>query len=306
MPSLSIARVINSVNFRRSALACVVICMAQVALAQATPKDPLVAKVNGTEIRRSDLAIAEEAFGPALLPKEDKARREFLVNYLSDMILVANAARKSKLPDDGELQRRLAFTRNKVLMEKQLVSVANAAVSEDALHKVYDEAVKKGGGEIETRVRNILFRFDNPADEAAVRAAEARAAAALERIRSGEDFVAVASETTEAPAGRMNGGDLGFLSKAQMGLEFSEAASTLAVGGVSGLIRTAFGWHIIKIEDKRERAIPAFDKVRKEIELVVMRRAQVELVNRLRAAAKIERLDQGEPTPANTSAIKKK
>jgi hypothetical protein len=258
---------------------------------RAAADDPLIARVNGTEIRQSDLAIAEEEFGQNRLPADAKVRRDFLVTYLSDLIVVANAAKKTKIADDADLQRRIAFTRNKLLMEMQLRNVGVAAVSEQSLHKAYEEATKQGG-EIEMHLRGMLFRFDNPADEAAVKAAEDRAKAALDRVKNGEDFAVVAKDVTDAPAGKQNSGDLGYLSKAQMGLEFSEVAMKLGDGQISQPIKTAFGWHVIKVEDRRQRKIPDFDEVRKQVEAVVMRKAQLELVNKLRANAKIERLDQ--------------
>jgi len=268
-----------------------------VSAASANANNPIVLKVNGVAVRESDLATAAEMYGESLLPKDEKERRDFLINYTTDMILLANDAKSSKFARGEDLRRLLAFTRYHFLMTRQLEKIGAAAITDDALHRAYDKARKEGSGVQETHVRDILFRFDNPSDEPAVKAAEKKAEAALDRLKKNEDFETVAKEFTEFPMGKANGGDLGWLSDAQMGLEFNEVAPKLEVGQISGLIKTAFGWHIIKIEGRRERELPSFDEVRKQVELVVARQAQIDLINKLRAAAEIERPGQKAPAP---------
>ena len=94
------------------------------------------------------------------------------------------------------------------------------------------------------------------------------------------------------PSGKQDGGDLGYFAREQMVPEFSEVAFGLEKGQVSGPVKTQFGWHVLKVEDKRTRQPPPFDQVRGEIEQFAQRKAQVDLVAKLRADAKIERLDK--------------
>src|SRR4029079_15642236 len=142
--------------------------------------------------------------------------------------------------------------------------------------------------------RHILFRAD-PKDEKAMADAETRARAALERIKKGEDFAAVATELTEDPSGKENGGDLDYFTKDQMVPEFANVAFQMYPGQMSNPVRTQFGWHIIKLEDRRNRPVPAFEKVRPQIETFLVRRGQTELIGQLREKAKIERLDKSAP-----------
>jgi len=263
--------------------------------ASETAKDPVVVIVSGVEVYESDLAITAEMYGEHLLPKDPKQRRDFLIEYTSDMILLANDAKNSKFARGEQLRRLIAFTRYRFLMTNQLEQIGSTAITDQALHEAYDKAVKKGSDVYETHVRDILVRFDNPADATAVNESEKKAQAALDRLKNGEDFQAVAKEVTDAPMGKLNGGDLGWLSDAQMGLEFSEVAPKLKPGQFSDLIKTAFGWHIIKIEGRRERPLPSFESVRKQVELVVARQAQLDRIKKLRAAAKIVRFDQKQP-----------
>ena len=110
----------------------------------------------------------------------------------------------------------------------------------------------------------------------------------IARLKKGEDFAKVASEVTEDPSGKANGGDLGYFSKEQMVPEFADAAFKLDKGQISEPVKTQFGWHVIKVEDKRIKPPPKFEDVKPQIEQYVTRKAQAELVTKLRADAKIE------------------
>jgi len=268
--------------------------MATTALApaQAPASDPVIAKVNGVEIRQSDLNIAEEDIGRDMPANDEAGKRDYLVNYLTDLLLIAKAAEAKKIPDSAEFKQRLAFIRNKALMETVLAQESKGAVTEPALRKIYDDATKTMGGQQEVHARHILFRVNDPNDKAASKAAEDKVKNTIERIKKGEDFGTLAKALTEDPSGKQDGGDLGFFTRDQMVPEFSEVAFGLEKGQVSGPVKTQFGWHVLKVEDKRMREPPPFDQVRGEIEQFASRKAQVDLVAKLRADAKIERLDK--------------
>jgi peptidyl-prolyl cis-trans isomerase C len=256
----------------------------------AQDKDPLVAKVNGVEIHQSDLTVAEEEAGQ-IPPMSPEAKQDYLIQFVADMILVSKAAEDKKLGDTPEFKRKTEFTRKKLLMEGLLQSIGKDALTDDAMHKVYDEAVKQIGEEKEVHARHILLRA--PAgDEKASKEAEDKIKAVIARLKKGEDFAKVAGEVTEDLSGKANGGDLGYFSKDQMVPEFSEAAFKLENGQISDPVKTQFGWHVIKVEDKRVKPAPKFEEVKPQIENFVVRKAQAELVTKLRADAKIERMDK--------------
>jgi len=131
-----------------------------------------------------------------------------------------------------------------------------------------------------------------PGDEKAGKDAEDKAKAVIARLKKGEDFAKLANELTEDPSGKTSGGDLGYFSKEQMVPEFSDVAFKLENGQISEPVKTQFGWHVIKVEDKRNKAMPKFEDVKPQIEQFVTRKAQAELVTKLRADAKIERMDK--------------
>jgi parvulin-like peptidyl-prolyl isomerase len=268
---------------------------ANLAFAQSPTSDPVVAKVNNVEIHQSDLAIAAEDVGPNNPGTDENAKRDFLINYLLDMNLLAKEAEDEKIFDEAEMARRARFAHHKSLMERMLARAGAAAISEEKMRAAYDEAVKQAANETEVHARHILFRIADAKDEASVAAAQAKARAAAERIRNGEDFSAVAKELTEDQAGKQNGGDLAYFAKGRMAPEFSEAAFNLQVGDISEPIKTVFGWHIINVLDRRPRKAPAFDIVRPQLQAYLVRKAQIEMVNSLRAKASIERTTNTKP-----------
>jgi peptidyl-prolyl cis-trans isomerase C len=249
------------------------------AFAQAA--DPVVAKVDGIEVRESDLALAEEDLG-SNIPQQlvGDARRDFILSYLTDIMLVAKAAEAKKVTDTPDFKTKLAFIRNKLLMETILQTEGKAAVSEQAMKKVYEDAVKQMGGDEEVRARHILVPTE---DEAKTILAD---------LKKGANFETVAKEKSKDPGAAAQGGDLGYFTKDQMVPEFADVAFKLQKGQLSDPVKSQFGWHIIKVEDKRSKAPPPFEQVKDQVETFVQRKAQAEYVTKLRDAGKVERLDK--------------
>lgn len=251
---------------------------------QAQDADPLIARVNGVEIRASDLAVAEEEVGAQLQNLSPEDKRDRLVSYLTDTILVARAAELKKVQDTDEFKRRMNFLRNKTLMEVMLQNEGKASATQEAMRKVYEDAARQLAGQKEVRARHILVKTEE----------EAKAIA--DQIKKGADFAELAKEKSE-DSSKSEGGDLGYFTEDQMVPEFAQVAFKMEKGQVSDPVKTQFGWHIIKVEDKRERQIPPFEQVKDQIETFVMRRTQSEILARLRQGATIERLDRP-ATPA--------
>ena len=271
--------------------------------ARADDVDPVVAKVNGTEIHQSDLTVAEEEAGQ-LPPMSPNAKKDYLVQFVTDMILMSQAAEAKKMGDTLEFKRKLAFNREKLLMEQLLQKAAKEALTDKAMHDVYDEAAKQMGQEQEVHARHILIRAA-AGDDKASKEAEDKIKAIIVRLKKGEDFAKVASEATEDPSGKANGGDLGYFSKEQMVPEFSDTAFKLDKGQISEPVKTQFGWHVIKVEDKHVKPVPPFDEVKPQIENYVQRKAQAELVTSLRASAKIEKMYKSDEPAAPAAPDKK-
>ena len=252
--------------------------------ARADDANPVLAKVNGSEIRKSDVALAEEELGPSLAQMDPAAKDDNVLSFLIDLKIVAKAAEDKKIPDTDDFKKRLAFARNRILMDGLLASEGKAATTDEAMKKVYDEASKQIAGEQEVHARHILVETEDEAK------------AVEEELKKGGDFAEIAKKKSKDP-GASDGGDLGFFTKEQMVPEFSAVAFTLEPGKISDPVKSQFGWHIIKVEEKRNRKPPAFDQVKSQIETYVTRKAQADYVAKLREGAKIERFDQAANTP---------
>lgn len=263
-------------------------------------KDGVVATVNGTPITESDLAVAEEEAGQ-LPPMSDSAKKDYLVQFMADAILITKAAEDKKLADDAAFKRKLEFARQKLLMEALLDQVAKDASTEAAMRAVYDDAVTKIPAEEEVKAAHILIRAA-AGDDKASKAAEDKIKAVIARLNKGEDFAKVAGEVTEDPSGKANGGDLGYFTKDQMVPEFANVAFALDKGKISEPVKTSFGWHVIKVEDKRTKPKPSFEDVKPQVEQFVARKAQAEFVTKLRADAKIEKNYKVEEPKADAPA----
>jgi peptidyl-prolyl cis-trans isomerase C len=241
--------------------------------------DQVVARVNGVDIRESDIALAEEDLGAELQQVPPDQKRDHLITYLADIILVSQAAEQKKIAETPEFKRRVAMLRNKVLMGLALQDEVKSALTDEAFRKVYDEAVKSMPPQEEVRARHILVENED----------EAKAIA--EQIKGGADFATLAKEKSKDP-GAAEGGDLGYFTKDQMVPEFADVAFKMYPGQVSNPVKTQFGWHIIKLEDKRTRPVPEFEKVKDQIESFLTRKTQTEYVAKLRQTGKVERLDK--------------
>src|SRR5580698_2130649 len=241
--------------------------------------NPVLAKVNGSEIRQSDLNLAEEELGPSLAQMDPATKKENVLSFLIDMKIVAKAAEAKKIEDRDDFKARLAFTRSRLLMDNLLAAEGKAATTDEAMKKVYEEASKQISGEQEVHARHIMVESE---DEAKAIKAE---------LDKGADFAELAKSKSKDP-GASDGGDLGFFTKDQMVPEFSAVAFSLEPGKISDPVKSQFGWHIIKVEEKRARKAPDFDQVKAQIETYVTRKAQADYVAKLRETAKIERMDQ--------------
>jgi peptidyl-prolyl cis-trans isomerase C len=251
---------------------------------RAQDSDPVVARANGVDIRQSDLALAEDEVGGSMPQMAPDQKREYLITYLADVIVLSQAADQQKLGDRDDVKHRIQFERNKTLMETLLQDAGKAAVTDDAMHKVYDDAIKQMPAEEEVHARHILVPTEDEAKAIEV------------ELKKGADFATLAKEKSKDP-GAAEGGDLGYFTKDQMVPEFADVAFKLDKGQISDPVKTQFGWHIIKVEDKRIKPTPTFDEVKTQLQTYVAHKAQAELVENLRKTATIDRLDQPAATP---------
>lgn len=244
-------------------------------LAEDSGDDEVVARVNGTEIRFSDLLLAEEETAQALQGVPEDVKFEYLLSLLIDRLIVSSQARDKGLVDDPAVQRRLAYFENKALRDVYWTQILTSRISDEAAQAFYDEQVASVEPQEEIKARHILV------------ATEEEAAAVVEALSAGGDFEALAREKSTGPSGA-EGGDLGYFAAGTMVPEFNDAAFALQAGEVSGPVKTKFGWHIIKVEDRRLQEVPAFELVRDQVVGALAQEEGRKLMEELRAASAIE------------------
>jgi peptidyl-prolyl cis-trans isomerase C len=243
----------------------------------ASADDPVVARVNGADIKQSDLDFAASEVGPRLsnFPPED--RRRVLLQYVIESELMAGAAEKDKLNDAANFPDRVKYHGRRALRDAYFDEEISKAVSDDEAKKIYDEKLANMKPEQEIHARHILV------------ATEVEAKDVAKRVKKGEDFATLATEKSKDTNAK--GGDLGFFGRGQMLKPFEEAAFALDVGQVSEPVQTQFGWHIIKVEEKRDQPVPTFDQVKEAIRAQLVQQKAQEIVTGLRDSAKIEVVD---------------
>src|SRR5258707_5798285 len=173
--------------------------------------NPVLAKVNGVEIRQSDVAIAEEELGPSLAQMDPATKKDNVLSFLIDLRIVAKAAEEKKVENSEDFKRRLAFARSRLLMDNLLATEGKSATTDDAMKKVYEEASKQITGEQEVHARHILVESEDEAK------------AVKEDLNKGADFAELAKKKSKDP-GASDGGDLGFFTTHKRRPEFSHAA----------------------------------------------------------------------------------
>ncbi len=150
----------------------------------------------------------------------------------------------------------------------------------DALAKgIYDDKVKMIPPEEEVDARHVLVE------------SEAKANEVFEKIGKGEDFAALAEQYSNDPGSKADGGKLGYFAKGQMVKEFEVAAFALKKGEVSKPVQSKFGWHIIKVEDRRTKSLPTFEEVKPQIVMSIVQQKGQQTAKDLRGKANIEYVD---------------
>ena len=253
------------------------VLMAAPAFAQA---DKVVAKVDGIPITQQEVELATEDLGERLAQLPEDRKRDEVINYLVDLKLGAKAAAEAKVADTPDFAARLAYYREKVLLDQYLTGLGKKAVTEEAAKKLYEDTTKAMAPEEEAHARHILVETED------------QAKAVVDRLKKGEDFAKVAADVSKDPGSGKEGGDLGWFTKDRMVPEFAEAAFKLKKGEVSAPVKSQFGWHVIKVEDKRTKPLPDYAAVKPQIEQYLERKAQQDAVLALREKAKVERLDK--------------
>ena len=268
---------------RKFALAAAVVALtAGLALPQSSTTakaadDPVVAVVNGYEIFMSDIMNRRQQLGP----QAQQYPMQLLFNLiLQDMIsvrLVADEARKQGYDKESQLRRAVAQIEDQILQQELMSRYVKDNLTDDAVKARYDQFVKENPPLDEVRARHILVET------------EEQARAVIVSGRQGRGFrEAGQGNSRPVPSGKV-GGDLGYFTREKMVPEFSAAAFELRPGDVTkSPVKTQFGWHVIKVEDRRTQEAPSYAQAEGQMREQVEEQLTRKYVSELREKAKVE------------------
>ena len=247
---------------------------------QASPKDPVVAIVNGQQIRLSELEVAQQALPPQYRNMPLQSVYPALLDRIIDSKLVVADGRKNKIPDDPAFKKRMAFIEDQILQDFWLQKEIAKRVTPEKMKERYQERLKSTPAEEEVRARHILV------------ATEDEAKALIADIKKGAAFDQLAKEKSTDKASGAEGGDLGWFKKSDMVKEFADAAFALKKGELTATpVKTQFGYHVIKLEDRRQAPPPTFEELQDQIREELARETVTQILDQLRAGAKIEKFN---------------
>jgi len=248
---------------------------AQEATAPAATPDTVIASVNGAPVTLGDLIAVRGDLPAQYQQLPDQALYDGIRQQLTDQTLLMQAAEKAGIDADPQVARAVAIQRMGLLAEFFMRREVEARMTEDALRAAYDARVTAADPIPEVRASHILV------------ADEGKASALRAQIDAGADFAALAAEHG-TDGTKAQGGDLGYFTREMMVKELSDAAFAMEVGAVSQPVQSQFGWHLIKLTDKRDQPRPTFEASRAELEQSVGSELVQQVMTELRDGAAIE------------------
>ena len=267
-----------------AAFAGTIFAVAGIGVAVAQDKDPVVAIVNGDKIHMSDVNEARQFLPAQAQGYPFSVLFEHLVNNLVTTKLLAAEARRTGLHKDDKIKARIANIEEQILRQGVLEKQLADELTDEKLRGQYDTFVKDNKPADEVHARHILVETEEKAMDV------------ISKLGKGEDFAKLAKAVSTGPSGK-NGGDLGFFTRERMVPAFSQAAFELKAGQITKKpVKTQFGWHVIKVEERRESKAPAFDEMRGQLEETLRNTLVQAFIEKLTAGAKVERFDpEGKP-----------
>ncbi|MEM6358208.1 MAG: peptidylprolyl isomerase [Pseudomonadota bacterium] len=245
----------------------------------------VVATVGEKSIRLGDVITLRRGLPQQYQQLPDEILGRGLIDQLIDQTLLAEKAVEEGVDERASVKFQIENQMRAVLAEAYMRAAVEERVDEDAIRAEYDARYAEAEPETEVRAAHILVE------------SEELAKTIRQELDDGADFAELAAEHgTDGTAQR--GGDLGYFVKADMVQPFAEAAFEIEPGNVGGPVQTQFGWHLIKVEDKRPRAAPPFEAVAGDIAQELVQDAQRAVVAELREGADVTVTEPGPPAGA--------
>lgn len=264
---------------RFAAAALIALAAATGAVQAEDAADPVVATIGPAEIRESEMQLAIAGLDPQLANLPDEQKRVAALSSLIDIKLLAADATKEGLNETDDFKQRIGYLTERELHNAFFKKHVVDSITPEEVKARYDKEIATIVPEDEVHARHILVKTE---EEAKVIIAD---------LDAGKDFIEIAKEKSTDP-NKSEGGDLGYFSKGRMVPEFEAAAFALEKGAYSKEpVKTQFGYHVIRIEDKRKQQPPALDQVESQVRQLVMRDKYLDFLEKAKAASSVEIAD---------------
>ena len=217
----------------------------------------IIARIDGINITRDEINRAAEDNFETLIQVPEAQQAFFLSSLVAIQKIAARNAISEGLANSDAVQQRLAYQKEKILHDIWVAEQTHARVTENDIRAYFDtyvvpELAKQNENIEEVQARHILV------------ATQGEAETVIKRLEKGEDFAALAGELSLGPSAS-RGGDLGYFLAEEMVQAFSDAAFALQPGELSAPVETEFGWHVIRLEDRRVVPPPTFEDLSEQI-----------------------------------------
>ena len=252
--------------------------------APAPAKDYVIIKLDGEEIKNSDVqeiwkGLFQGAAAPDFSSFDENIRQNVLRGLVSERLIYKEAI-KGGFDKNADVKKRIENLQRQLIMQTFMESKAKTMVTDEQIKAAYEEKQVANKGQEEIKASHILV------------AAEDEAKKIVEELKKGGDFEKIAKEKSTDKASGAAGGDLGWFSKDKMVPEFADTAFKLKKGEVSAPVKTAFGWHVIKAEDRRAMQTASLEESKDMIKSELSNKAVQGYVEGLLKAASIKYFDE--------------
>jgi len=243
----------------------------------------VVLKIDDKSITQSEVeTIWDGMFPDGQAPKFGDMKDDVRTNVLRGVVsehLINKEAMASGIEKSPEVQKQIEQIKTKLLAQAFLEKKAEESATEAKLQAEYKKMADTLKGKEEIKASHILV------------AEEAKAEEIMEKLKDGGDFAALAKELSKDKASGAQGGDLGYFTEDRMVPAFSKAAFALKKGEISEPVQTGFGWHVIRVDDRRALKAPPYAEVKESIEAKVKGDAIQNYINDLIDSANVSYFD---------------
>ena len=229
----------------------------------------VVAKIGERKITLTDFKRVTDYFDAErqkMLETNPQLKETVLRQFIQSMV-ISDLAKQKGFDRVPEIKEQLQFFSDNFLANEYLKReiAQKITVSDDELKSYYDSHKDEFKTQDMVKARHILVRVDNSASDDEKKKAKEKTELYLKKIKDGEDFAKLASDFSDDPGSKAKGGDLGFFPRGRMVKPFDDAAFSLKPGETSGIVETQFGFHIIKVEDRKDSSVESFDVVKERL-----------------------------------------